>query len=525
MQNAELGKIPIAEGSPTGTDVSGDPLYDHLSAEIKKLSSPTAEGGIDWQVIERLSAEILATKSKHILVACCFAIARLHNSGWHGFVEGAGVLRDLLLTYWDSCFPVKKRMRGRKNAISWWQEMIEGQISSSEGEQWQPDERAALLATLEDIDRFLAEQMEDAPVLRPTIQALSGHITEVEGAAPEVPPAPEPASVKAETPDSQAQPAAKPATPTPAPRQKEAPAPSEDLPPEKNLAHGCEYLRLVATQLLQSDPFHPLAFRLNRIIAWFPLDTLPPANEGATMLPPPDPQIASSLQSLAASSNWPGLLQAAEQQVRQYLFWLDLHRYVATALERLGRELAREGVACETLLLIRRLPGLEKLAFSDGTPFADPATRDWLRGLQTGGQSGTGQSSKMEQTGDDLSAQVAKAKALATDNKLGEALELLQQGVKSAQGGRSRLQWTLAICRLISRSQQPLVAIPLAATLLEQLDRHGLEQWEPALAEEVLVMAYQVLRLQEKDEQSHQRLQTVLSRLAVLNPARALDLI
>ena len=118
---------------------------------------------------------------------------------------------------------------------------------------------------------------------------------------------------------------------------------------------------------------------------------------------------------------------------------------------------------------------------------------------------------------------VNKAQALATGNKLGEALQSLQQGSESATSGRSRLQWNLATCRLLCRSQQPLLAAPFASTMLEQLKQHGLEQWEPSLAEEVLVTVYQVLRLQEKDEQ--ERMQSVLHRLTVLNPARALDLI
>jgi type VI secretion system protein VasJ len=281
----------------------------------------------------------------------------------------------------------------------------------------------------------------------------------------------------------------------------------------------------VATQLLQNDPCHPLAFRLNRIIAWFPLDTLPPATDGATMLPPPDGQLISGLHNLAAAGNWTGLLQAAEQQVRQYLFWLDLHRFVATALERLGRDLAREGVTCEILLLLKRLPGLEKLSFSDGTPFADPATRDWLKELQAGGQRTGNQAAVTQEAGESLEKQVAKAQALATDNKLGEALQVLHQGLQTAQGGRSRLLWSLAICRLICRSRQPLIAIPLAATLMEQLDRHALEQWEPILAEDILVMVHQVVRLQEKNEQNQEQLRTVLGRLAVLNPARALEIL
>ena len=155
----------------------------------------------------------------------------------------------------------------------------------------------------------------------------------------------------------QGQPAAAAPAPSSHPRQEAMPTPSEELPPEKNLALACDFLRLVSSQYLQSDPCHPLAFRLNRIIAWFPLDSLPLADNGTTMVPPPDSYKITALQNLAASNNWADLLETAEQQITQYLFWLDLQRHAATALERLGRDLARDGVVYETLLLIKRLPG------------------------------------------------------------------------------------------------------------------------------------------------------------------------
>lgn len=521
MAYTDLGAQPITEAAPAGTDLSGEPLYDRLTAEIKKLSSPTAEGGIDWQVIERLAAEILATKSKHVLVACCLNIALQHTSGWRGFAEGTAILRDLLLTYWDSCFPVKKRMRGRRNAIVWWQEMIEGLITASEGEQWDRDARTALLATLEEIDTFLGEHMEDAPVLRTTIQAVGTHITELVVDEPETEPEPAAAAPAISPPAPTSAGAPPPPSPSPV-RKMEAPAPAEELPAEKNLARGCDYLRLTATQLLQNDPFHPLAYRLNRIIAWFPVDTLPPASDGITMLPPPDGQVVSALGSLAAGGDWSGLLQAAEQQVRGSLFWLDLHRYVATALERLGHDLAGAGVACETLLLIKRLPGLDHLAFSDGTPFADRATRDWLNELRRDGRTEDRQAAAADREAE-VSGQAAKARALAEQNRLAEGLSLLHQGLQTAVGGRSRLQWSLAICRLLCRSRQPLVAEPFAEAILAELDRHHLERWEPKLAEEALVAVCEVLGLLDKEEAGRNRLRTVLGRLALLNPARALE--
>ena len=521
-EHADLGKAPVSEALPAGADLAAEPLYEQLSVEIKKLSSPTAEGSLNWTTIQNLAVEILSTKSKHILVACCLSIAWYHTAGWHGFAEGVRVVKDLLLTYWEQCYPEKKRMRGRRNALVWWKEQIDRLIETSENEQWDSGARLALLDALGEIDRFLGEQMEDAPLFRSTIQAISARITESPARAPE--PAPHPSGGEESAPRPPAGGEARPlAAPSESGQRKEPAAPVDNVPPEKNFARGCEFLRLTATQLLQNDPFHPLAFRLNRIVIWFPLDTLPPASDGATLLPPPDGQLIASLRQLAASGNWPGLVQAAEAQVRQHLFWFDLSRYVAEALCRLGKELASEGVAYETWLLTRRIPGIEKLTFNDGTPFADQATRDWLKELHPGPAASGKPATPAGQGGQEPTEKLAQAQELAQDNQLAEALQLLRQGMQTAGSGRERLLWTMGFCRLLCRQQHAALALPFSETLLAQLDHHGLEQWEPDLAEEALAVAYQVLRLQGKDAEGGQRMNAVLNRLALLNPARALD--
>lgn len=522
MEYTDLGTAPISEALPAGIDLATEPLYEQLSLEIKKLSSPTAEGGIDWQAIQNLAAEILQTRSKHILVACCLSVAWQHTGGWRGFAQGVRVVRDLLLTYWDQCFPEKKRMRGRRNALVWWKEQIDKLIEAGTGEQWDHEARQALLDDFEEIDRFLGEQLEDSPLFRPTIQALGTLIAEA--AIPEPQQDPEPVAPETPAVPATATEPRPPAQPLASGPRHEAPIASDSATPEKNLARGSEFLRVAATQLLQNDPFHPLAFRLNRIVAWFPVDSLPPASDGTTLVPPPDDQVVSLVRSLEESGNWPALLQTAEAQLRQHLFWLDLNRYVAEALDRLGKELASEGVAHETRLLVRRLPSIEKLSFNDGTPFADQATRAWLKEFRiTKGTDGTVVPDEAQGERGGIAAKLAAAWALAKDGKLTEALNELRHGLRTAGGGREQLLWTAEICRLLCRQQQAALAVPFAESLVAQLDRHGLEQWEPELAEETLEVVYQALRLQESNEQASARMNEVLHRLALLNPARALD--
>ena len=59
----------------------------------------------------------------------------------------------------------------------------------------------------------------------------------------------------------------------------------------------------------------------------------------------------------------------------------------AKALEGLGADYAAalHAVRAEVRLFTSRLSGVEQLAFSDGTPFADAETKAWLASLKISG--------------------------------------------------------------------------------------------------------------------------------------------
>jgi type VI secretion system protein VasJ len=66
MEIDSLGKDPIQPDQPAGSDVRYEPEYEQLQAEIDKLSSPSASGGIDWKKVNDLAVSILDKKCKDL---------------------------------------------------------------------------------------------------------------------------------------------------------------------------------------------------------------------------------------------------------------------------------------------------------------------------------------------------------------------------------------------------------------------------------------------------------------------------
>ena len=532
MELSELGKSPISADKPCGEDVRFEPEYEAIESEIQKLSSPSSSEGIDWDKVNTLSQDILGGKSKNLLVACYLCVSLLNVKGLQGFADGVHVLREMLENFWDTMFPPKKRMRGRINAIEWWVEKIDAKIEGLDTEKWPQEKHDSFVGDLKAIDAFLGDNTEDAPILRSLNDRLSSLI-EVEE-PPEAPPAEGPAGQPSvETPSEetgsepseaaveQAAPAPQPPPPQAAPVQPQEAGTDEDE--GKLIKQGLDTLGKAASQLVKKGTVSAVPFRLNRIVAWLPVENLPPATDGKTLIPPPDEQVVSSLQNLYNTQNWRDLLQAAESRVRQYLFWIDLSRYTAEALDQLRYNDIGEIVCSETFSYVNRLTGIEKLGFADGTPFADAETKEWLREL---GQRQGGPGASLGSVGTEVEQlvelELAEAQKMIKENKLPAALNTFREKVNQAASSRERFIWEIGLCRLFLRAKLPQLVIPYTHKILEMLDTFKVEQWEPALAVDGLIVVLSGLKLQEENK-DEELIRSIVNRVAAINPARVLD--
>jgi len=516
MARRDLGKTPVSEGSPTGQDVRNDPDFESLSREVEKLSSPTLSGTMDWNRVLQLSEDILKNKSKDLLVLAYFSVALLKTGGLRGFADSVFVLRESMETFWEDMFPPKKRMRGRKNAIEWWQEKVSADLREMTTEKWPQQEHDGFLEDLNAIDAFLSENMEEAPLLLPLINTVAALVATIDATpAPEITVAASPASTSGLLKE------------TGAPAQTSVPLTVDlaETDTEKLLNQGLEIVGRAATLLIQQDPLNMLSFRLNRIAAWTAVTSLPPATAGKTLIPAPEGQIISALENLYQARSWRDLLAAAESRVRQFLFWLDLSRYVTEALEQLGRQDSCEAVAAETCQYVKRLPGIEKLAFDNGTPFANEETRIWINGLNrkmtSGGNSHTGSETDIRQI---VEKQVEEATKASRENKLPAALGAFTDKLNQAPSARERFVWQFGLCRLLLQVKQPRLAAPHLKNLLQTIDIYKLDQWEPDLA--VAVMSTVLTGLRSETGQSDEALQeSVLNRITTLDPVRAMEFV
>ncbi|MCK5505071.1 MAG: type VI secretion system protein TssA [Thermodesulfovibrionia bacterium] len=512
MELTLLGREPVSADQPAGMDVRYEPVFEELQAEMDKLASPSSSGALDWNKVERLSSEILARKSKDLLAASYFAVALIYTRKTEGLVIGLRVYRDLLEQFWDDLFPSKTRMRGRIGAIEWWLEKTGAALKQFEEVSLSSENLKSLKENLEKIDEFLNENIAEPPSLRPIKEFLNSV------AVP---------SVKEKEEKEETKP------------QAVAAAHKEEILDKitsredvrKVFDTAIQKIREATAFLRENDLSNPQLYRWTRIAAWSSVSAPPPATNGKTLIPPPGTSIRDPLDELRNRNNPEAFVRLAGERLLQYVFWLDLNRWITEALNGMGDQFRNcsDAVCQETALFVHRLQGLEELTFSDGTPFADDETRQWLNEIAFGRGSAVSdffpsqESGSTQQDEDLIQKEVKEAQALIKKKKIIEAIDRFQQKIYGSFSQKEKLLWRLAISQLMVNSNKSKLVLPHLEQILKDVETYRLEEYDPKLALECFKLVWQGLSAQT-DDNSKKKAEEMLRRIARIDMTEVIRL-
>ncbi len=472
----ELGRQPIAGGEPTGADLADDSDYIAVLAELQKLDRIEATAPPDWHTVEPTCLHLLSHKTKDVELAGALGMALFQRCGYAGLAASLGLLTGLISTFWDKLYPARPRRRkARIEALA--DRFTEGVELRWFARQPKADEFDAVdkcLARAKELSAALAAHFPDERIeLEKFIKALG----ELASKRP-----------KADAPPAAASQAAPGA---PAASGGVGGGPAFTASEVTDAGGALRTVREAATFLRTADPSDPIPYALIRVLKW--TRTVLPTSEAArTQIQPPEGSTLDTLTHQSASGMWDNLLKNAEAAFRANdALWLDLQRYVCTAMAGLGSkyDLARQTVLSMTASLVQRLgPGVYELRFRNGTPLVAGDTRLWIEaetrpaGGRSSGDMAAGNGRLVEATD--------KARKLAGEGKIREALEELQTGASTSTQRRDRFLWRLRIAQLCFDAQRLQLAAPLLEECHEQIRRYHIDEWEPTLAVDVAQTLY-----------------------------------
>ncbi|CAN1523740.1 VI_chp_7, type VI secretion-associated protein, VC_A0119 family [Rhabdaerophilaceae bacterium] len=491
---------PISEAQPAGTSARGEPEYDAVEEQIRKLESE-GPGAVNWREFANNGLALLGTRSKDLLVGSWVAFALLQTEKLAGLGTGVAILRGMVDQFWETMSPPATRERARVAALEWLSGRASPVVSAMSATEAEWERVLIIYDDLTEVDRLAAEKLTKEQVaigeliraLRPMRDEARRGLSErakAEEAAREAAEKAAQASAQANAVVEAAAPVPRaPAEPASEPSAASATGGSPALQvsgdPDVAIAQLPEGLRALAAQIRGKSFFDPRAYALTRVASWLRIRQLPPDQGGKTGAAPPQAEITAA-EALKAAGKHRELVVLAEEAAWTAPFWYDGHRLAAEALRAIGSD----GQAAEAAIAgalsghFRRFPALSGLAFADGTPFASPATLNWLGAAP---QSQAGGSADLADT------LLAEARAMIAAGRAPEGIDHLSKAARQTSGGRDRLLVQIAQAGFCLEVGLVAAAIPILDHATKTFDDRDLEQWDPALACRVAELRFRAL--------------------------------
>ena len=213
----------------------------------------------------------------------------------------------------------------------------------------------------------------------------------------------------------------------------------------------------LAKQLIQHDMAHPIGYRLRRYALWSGIETLPSHSaQQRTQLAAPDADRRHDYRQGLATPTIE-LWQQIEQSLTLSPFWLEGHWLSAHAAQSLGYPTIAHAIAQELRQLLQRLPGLEHLAFVDGTPLLSAEGVQWLH----------------------HSSPITSAPS--EGNSLPADMASIEQALQHSSSPEQQFQLLLGMAHHLEQQQNTAIAAHYYRLLQQHARQLSLAEWNPQL--------------------------------------------
>ncbi|MFK0376416.1 type VI secretion system protein TssA [Pandoraea sp. NPDC090278] len=501
-----LTPLPDRSGNENGA--GRDPAYEELFFTVKDEAGKLSE--IDDNAITHHCEHLIKVVGKDLRLAGYYATARLRRDGIAGFSDGLELAAALVDRFSDAVLPTRAQARcGALDMLS--TPRVLEQLAACG-----PITREDLERTMAALDVLLAHASTWPETSRPNLQALVSHFERTVSAA-------------GATADNTSE------------ATKASPV-AASIEPVKTAHDVLAQARVMARWLRSQEHGYLSAARLVRSVRWDTLQDLPPTDvTGKSRLAAPRAELRQHLKRLMLQKQWPELLERVEEAFVELAnhFWLDLQYFQHVALGHSGAphsawaDLLRTDIA----LFLQRLPGIERLTFDDGIPFADDVTREWLAQHAVVHDLAAGESLAsfpvFAEVLSDTTDSVGGWREIETQSReklANEGLEAAFAWIEALPGmtsHRHRFLQRLVMARVAEKAGRSDTAIALFSELDSATRSFVLTQWEPTLAFDIKQQLAQALKASSTRKDIDKmaltrRIADLRADMTVLDPIRSL---
>lgn len=304
-------------------------------------------------------------------------------------------------------------------------------------------------------------------------------------------------------------------------------------PTPRNRDDAANRIIVAARFMRRERPTDPAPYLLLRGFRWGEIRVNGRSIDPKLLIAPPT-DVRTRLKTLLLDEKWAELLDVSEEVMGTAYGrgWLDLQRYALAAADRLGEPYEPVGAALRGALrsLLQDLPELPDLTLMDDSPTANAETRAWLRaeGLLGGDGAVDGADAAVDfgrgAVGEETSPRdriFERAMERVRAGQASKGIELLMREAAQERSARARFLRRSQAARIMVENGLENVAMPLLQELMQQIERHSLEEWEAGetVAEPMGLLYRCLLRIEGQSSESEE----LYLRVCRLDPMRAIE--
>lgn len=419
------------------------PEWEFIDTEIAKLGSLSHEQ-VDIAALQNGCLHLLESECKDMRIMVHLLRTLQHGGEPSNITLASTLLVDYVSRFWAHTWPQDSKLRHRLLL------QVIKRFASSSGHFCQHAD-----AHSRELVRSGFLQLQK--LLEPTDPALAGEV------APLIPQFGQVLAAKVDMPTPQIQ-------SNSAASQTEQNVAS--LMPKVEIQHDSDRvwkqtLLKIAELLCESQPDDPIGYSLRRHAIWYTVKTAPLCKDGRiTQLAAVSHDRVADYRTALANAGIP-LWQQIETSITLAPYWFDGHFLSAQIARQLGYSTVAESIRQSVQRLLEKIPALNAMTFSDGTPFIGDDTRQWL---------------EEKQKNTDISAgSYENVWAQYRENGLGAALKQLENQQSREQEPREQFYNQLTIAQLLMEAGMTTLSNQHFESLWRNSHGVTLAEWEPSL--------------------------------------------
>jgi type VI secretion system protein VasJ len=260
----------------------------------------------------------------------------------------------------------------------------------------------------------------------------------------------------------------------------------------------------IALFLIDKEPLKPMGYRLLRSLRWDILEKVPPSENNKTQIPGPSNEQRAFFQGLTSKNDWQKALLACQNAFSSggNHLWLDLQRISVLSCKNSGDTYngVRDAILIETAILLKRIPEIANLSYSDNTPFCDAATKDWIASeitqvLNSSESSAPKTTAPGMKDGVSIEDEARQVNAFVSDGKIEKALDFLHKQIRESSSERDNFRRSIILGQMLVSNKRPDIALAILESLDEKISRYNLEMWDPSLAVEAWILLHEAYKV------------------------------